>query len=126
MKVTKETYYAIKMLKYLSKAGNEKIVPAREISNNEIPFIFALRILSKLVDKGLLESFRGTKGGFRLKKDEISYYEIIKVTQPNFNTLKYMKNIKKNDELILEFKNIRNEINESLKKMKITKINSSI
>lgn len=49
------------MLKYY-QSRNEKVVPAtREISNNEIPFIFALRLLSKLVDKGLLESLEVLK-----------------------------------------------------------------
>ena len=121
MKIINESYYAVKMTKYLSKL--EGIASARKIcEENNIPFIFALRILCKLVEDEILESFRGVKGGFRLKKNEVSYYEIIKVIQPDFGTLKELENFKDENELVLSFEEAQYNLNNKLKEMKIKKI----
>ncbi|BBA50816.1 hypothetical protein FV113G1_11650 [Fusobacterium varium] len=44
-------------------------------------FNFTLKILGILVRNDFVESFKGIRGGFKLKKYNINFYEIIKLIQ---------------------------------------------
>lgn len=84
MLINQESLYALKIIYYLSKQDKNRIIPGKEISNSENMSInFTLKILGILVRKGIVESFKGSKGGFRLKRKNLSFYEIINFIQKN-------------------------------------------
>lgn len=80
MEITREEDYAVRCVLMLSRAP-EKIFVVSEISRSmSIPKAFLAKIMQKLVRAGIVESIRGVKGGFRLKKmpENITLLEIIK------------------------------------------------
>lgn len=82
MKVT--TGYAIKTILFLAR--KQEIVTTREISQAmQIPDNYEPKITRMLLKAGLIERFRGVKGGFRLKKEpkDIKLYDIIKIMDPD-------------------------------------------
>lgn len=83
MRITRETDYALRMLRELSgadqKAGEGRI-SVREIAENElIPLQFAYKISKKLEKAGLVKISRGAEGGCRLTADlrGVSLYELM-------------------------------------------------
>lgn len=96
MKITQESDYAIKIVLYLSKLDKGEIANAREISEAEkMSMKFALKILRRLCKVKLVESFRGIKGGYKLKKsaDDISLRGVIEVIQGDLFINTSLKNI---------------------------------
>lgn len=96
MKITQESDYAIKIVLYLSKLDKGEIANAREISEAEkMSMKFALKILRRLCKVKLVESFRGIKGGYKLKKsaDDISLRSVIEVIQGDLFINTSSKNI---------------------------------
>ncbi len=68
MEITREEDYAVRCVLKLSSAP-ERIFVVSEISKSmSIPKAFLAKIMQKLVRAGIVESIRGVKGGFRLKK----------------------------------------------------------
>ena len=64
--LTRDTDYAIRSLCYIAK-NSKRIVSVTElVSNLKIPRPFLRKILQELNKKGVLESFKGKGGGFRL------------------------------------------------------------
>ena len=79
MIITRETDYAIRILRALARSDLKSI---REICETEyMPQQFAYKIAKKLEIAGLIEVIRGAQGGCRLKKDlhEITLWEVIHV-----------------------------------------------
>ena len=96
IKITQESDYAIKIVLYLSKLDKGEIANAREISEAEkMSMKFALKILRRLCKVKLVESFRGIKGGYKLKKsaDDISLRSVIEVIQGDLFINTSLKNI---------------------------------
>lgn len=88
MLINRESLYTLRIIYYLSKQDKNRIIPGREISDSEnISINFTFRILGILVKKGIVESFKGNKGGFRLKKKSLNFYEIINLIQKDPFTL---------------------------------------
>lgn len=84
--ITRETDYAIRALYYLAQHEGEGVVPASQLSEvMAIPYRFLRRILSRLVEKGMLVSVRGKQGGLQLAKppEAISLLDIIAVMDPD-------------------------------------------
>lgn len=82
MKITRETYYAIRIVSYLSRQSS--IVGAKQISEEtDVPQRFSLKILGKLCNLKILKSFKGTSGGYSLNKDakDISINDVIVAIQ---------------------------------------------
>ncbi len=80
MRITREADYALRIIAML--AGKENQVEARVISEkNDIPYRFTLKILRKMVQAGLIKSYRGVNGGYILNKkpSEISLRTVIEV-----------------------------------------------
>jgi len=78
MLLNAETDYAIRIVAYLADIGDK--CDAKSIAESTgVPGRFCLKILSKLVSFGLVNSYKGVKGGYVLAKsgDEISLYEVI-------------------------------------------------
>lgn len=78
MRITREADYALRIVAELSAEGKQ--LDAKLISEkNDIPYRFTLKILRKLVQAGIVKSFRGVNGGYLLSKDpsEITLREVI-------------------------------------------------
>ena len=61
--------YAVRALTYLAAQPQDRVVPRREIqTQQDIPAHFLSKIMKQLAGGGLVESFMGARGGFRLKK----------------------------------------------------------
>jgi Rrf2 family transcriptional regulator, iron-sulfur cluster assembly transcription factor len=69
MRITQEGDYALRVLLYLYKHGIGKRVEAKVISESEnVPLRFLLKLLRKLAGAGIVNSYRGTGGGYAIEK----------------------------------------------------------
>lgn len=88
----KESEYAIRIVKLLSTFPDNKILKLKEISEIEnISIHFSAKILRNLSKRKIVNSFRGSQGGYNLKKKRITYYEIIKAIQGEIKIINYKK-----------------------------------
>lgn len=82
--VTRNTDYALRALCYLSKHKN--IVSVDELVKKlGVPRPFMRKILQRLNQEGILESYKGQGGGFKLKlkPDRIYMIQIMRIFQGN-------------------------------------------
>ena len=82
MYITQETDYAIRIVYCLAKSGVRR--DARSISEEMcISLRFALKILGKLAQGGLVSSFKGNRGGYELARSakDISLKDVIDVVE---------------------------------------------
>ena len=80
LRMTKQTDYGIMVLSHFANSGDGTIHTARDVAaETEVPFPMVSKILKLLARKGLLESHRGVRGGYQLKRDAhaISVAEVI-------------------------------------------------
>lgn len=80
MRITLESDYALRIL--TAMAGYDKITDANTISEDtSVTIRFTLKILHKLVQGGLVESFKGVHGGYKLKvsPDNITLKTVIEL-----------------------------------------------
>lgn len=85
MRIKNEIEYVMRILLYLTKYGENRIVPSNEISEAEdIPHLFSLRILKKLEKAGFVKIFKGAKGGYQLTKpsQEITLRDAVETIEP--------------------------------------------
>ncbi len=78
MKITREADYALRIVSMLAFENTQ--IEAKNISEQKaIPYRFTLKILRKLVNAGLVKSYRGVNGGYILSRDisEITLYDVI-------------------------------------------------
>lgn len=67
MRITSESDYALRIL--TSMAMHEGVTDAKTLSEDtSVTPRFALKILHKLVGAGLVDSFKGSRGGYKLKE----------------------------------------------------------
>ena len=67
MRITMETDYAVRIVYCLAR--EDRVMGAQEICDSTgVAFRFALKILGKLRAGGIIVSFRGTNGGYKLSK----------------------------------------------------------
>ncbi len=80
LRVSKLSDYSMVLLSYLAKGESGESLTAREIANGAIlPFPTVSKILKTLTRAGILQSQRGTKGGYALTRspEDIAIVEII-------------------------------------------------
>ncbi len=80
MRITLESDYALRIL--TAMAAYEGVTDAKTISTDtSVTQRFTLKILHKLVQSGLVQSFKGVNGGYRLKvsPDSISLKKVIEL-----------------------------------------------
>lgn len=80
MQIKRETDYAIRCVFYLCGLKGDGIAMVDEISTAmDIPKSFTAKILQKLTRAGLVTSFQGVKGGFKVAKNPemISLLDVI-------------------------------------------------
>lgn len=81
--IRRHTDYAVRALVKLASTDPD-VVPCRELAEVcGIPRSFAYKILKKLAKGGLVASFVGSPGGFRLRKNpsRISLHDIVEAAQ---------------------------------------------
>lgn len=82
MKITMESDYALRMMRYIAKCGG--IVGASSVADAvSVTQRFTLKILGKLVSGGVLFSHKGTSGGYELARPapEITIRSVIEIIE---------------------------------------------
>ena len=80
MRITQESDYALRILTYV--AMQDGVVDAGRVSTEtSVTQRFALKILNKLVKGGLITSYKGARGGYKLSVDpsEITLKRVIEL-----------------------------------------------
>ena len=80
MRITLESDYALRII--TSLAEDNKVVDAKTLSDNtSVTLRFTLKILHKLVIAGLVTSYKGVKGGYKLAKapEDITLKSVIEL-----------------------------------------------
>ena len=80
MRITLESDYALRIISVI--AVNDDVTDAKTLSEyTAVSLRFALKILHKLVGGGLVTSYKGVGGGYKLKKpsSEITLKEVIEL-----------------------------------------------
>ena len=89
MHITKETDYAVRIVYCLANSEGRK--DARSISEEmSVTLRFSLKILHKLVQSGLVKSYKGSKGGYELARpsSEINLKQVIEAIEGTYNLVK--------------------------------------
>ncbi|GAB4172074.1 MAG: Rrf2 family transcriptional regulator [Calditrichia bacterium] len=81
MNLSKTSEYAIRLLLYLSLHPDRKVTTRELNSQLQLSFKYIGRLLSKLVNAGIISSEKGKTGGYTLTRSpqEIKLIEIIRV-----------------------------------------------
>ena len=69
MQITRETDYAVRCILHLSLEPGRVPMVNEIAGERNIPRSFLAKILQKLTRAGMVKSYRGSRGGFRLSKD---------------------------------------------------------
>lgn len=80
MQLHTTTQYAIRVLSYIAKNGNERLYSAKELSEVlTIPYKFLTKIMTELVKSEFVNSIKGREGGYKLAKPaiDISIHDIL-------------------------------------------------
>ena len=84
MKINQATDYAFRAVFYLSLLPSGKVVEAKLIAEDEnIPTRFLLKIFPLLIKAGIVESHRGTGGGYSLARSpaEITLKDVVEAVE---------------------------------------------
>ena len=85
MYINLESDYAVRIVSFLCRDG--KKYDAKTIAENTgVTLRFALKILRKLVAAGIVKSYKGTQGGYKIAKpaDEITLLEVIETMEGRY------------------------------------------
>lgn len=77
--------YALRAIVYLTQNAQRCPIPGREVAEEVgIPAKYLSKILGDLVRHGVLDSSRGKRGGFRLRRSaqETSLYDVLQPFEP--------------------------------------------
>ncbi len=123
MKLIQETYYGIRLVESLGNLNKGEIKSAAQLSNElGISVKFILKILRRLKQANILDSYRGITGGYSMKKKKVSLYEIIEILQGELYIVNEFKDKKKdNCGFRNELEKIQKDNIEILKKLEIKK-----
>jgi len=95
MKLSKNCKYAVRIIAYLAKNTNTRIVQTREIAEKEgISKYVVDQIANRLKRKGIIKSFRGCSGGYILAKPAktISIGDIVRAIDGQIRFVECCKN----------------------------------
>lgn len=126
MNVTAKTVYSIIAVVELANSPKGEAIKVTNIAEkHSIPKRFLEISLSELRSSGIVDSRKGASGGFYLAKDpnEISLFDIIKITENNtevFNCEKYVQN----EDCLMKsiFNKLNTDITDILKNMTFDEI----
>ncbi len=95
--VTRDTDYSIRALIYIAKNNNEIVSITELVKELDAPRPFLRKILQILSINGVLKSYKGKNGGFKLAKNPKDIYllDLIEIFQGKFKLSKclFKKNI---------------------------------
>ena len=95
--ITRETDYAIRSLAYIAKAKGKVVTASQLVKALKIPRPILRKLLQCLNKKGLLNSYKGSGGGFKLAvpEEKICIVDVMQVFQGQFalNECLFRKNI---------------------------------
>ena len=80
LRISQEADYAIRIVGYLSKFGEEGKCDAKTVATSvSVPQRFAVKILRKLNIAGITKSYRGASGGYAVNKNPegISFLDVV-------------------------------------------------
>lgn len=86
--ITREIDYAVRALIYLADNKNEGIVSVPELVDElGITRPFLRKIMQLLAKAGVIKSYKGNKGGFRLikKPDDVYLIDLVEIFQGDFS-----------------------------------------
>jgi len=118
--INRDTDYAVRALRHLAQQGGEALSVARMAPQLNVPRPYLRRILQQLARRGILASYRGRRGGFKLAKDpeDILLTDVIEVFQgeidlapcffrgelcPNAATCPVRRTVKEAEQLVLDY-----------------------
>jgi len=84
LRISRKIDYGLRAMIYLASIPDGAVVPFREIGRRmSVPEDFLAKILKHLVDRGLVRSTRGPRGGYTLGRpaSEISFLEVIEAVE---------------------------------------------
>ena len=127
MRIKNEIEYVMRILLYLTKYGENRIVPSNEISEAEdIPINFLYTILRKLKEFNYIEITPGVKGGYKLRDrvNEITLLDLITIISGDLTMENcYIKNKKcsryNECKIGKEFKRVENILKKELSENKL-------
>jgi len=82
--LTKKTGYGLIALTHLARQEDEGLCSAREIAEEYgVPLSLLMNVLKELAAKGLVESVRGARGGYRLSCDprEVTLAQLVETLE---------------------------------------------
>ena len=132
IKVTRLADYAVSIIYAFSDSEKEILSSQNIVEKTKLHKATVNKLLAQLVKKNVLEPFRGTKGGYRLKKglDNISIRELIEAIEGPVLLTDCLNKNANNCNLfnVCNTKNIwsfvNTEINNTLENIKIKDIKS--
>ena len=85
--ITREIDYAVRALIYLAANRNETVTVPELVDELGITRPFLRKIMQLLAKAGVIESYKGNKGGFRLVKEpgDIYLIDLIEIFQGKFS-----------------------------------------
>lgn len=90
MLITRECDYAVRIVRAL--AGGEKLCVNQVCEKEDLTPAFVYKILKKLEKKEIVKSFRGSNGGYALKKPlaELTLLDVYLAVEPDFYMIECM------------------------------------
>lgn len=98
MYINLESDYAVRIILYLIR--EDKMIDAKKISNaTGVTIKFVHKIMRKLLNNGIVESQKGSKGGYLLlkKPNEITLLEIIEMVEGEYTFSRCLSHDTKRD-----------------------------
>ncbi|MCI9509658.1 MAG: Rrf2 family transcriptional regulator [Angelakisella sp.] len=92
MHITLESDYAVRIVHCLARK-RERMDAKRIAEETGVTLRFSLKILRKLVTGGLVNSYKGTKGGYELARDpgEISLCDVIEMVEGPYSLARCLR-----------------------------------
>ena len=90
MLITRECDYAVRIVRALAR--EEKLSVSKICEREDLTSAFVYKIIKKLEKAQLVRSFRGSNGGYALRRgtDEITLLEIYRAVEPDFFMIECM------------------------------------
>lgn len=120
MKLKKTTDYAIRVVLYLAKKND--ICTSLEISvHMGIPQNYLNKIIRQLREAGIIVSYQGTKGGFKLvkKASEISLFEVVNEFEGGFDYKAKLSSMVDENNSSLDMKSVQDSLKAIFVKMEM-------
>jgi len=84
--INRDTDYAVRALVYLGKNEGKKATITDIVEELDISRAFLRKIMQVLAKRNIIESYKGNKGGFKLKKSlsDINLIDLIEIFQGGY------------------------------------------